>query len=184
MASLYSWLQSQDKESMPLLPATTDPCTSAANEEVEEVLKKKRRKRGKYNHYEPELRAKIAKHACLHGNNSAVVKYSKDLGHFVSESSVRNIKKAYLSKVKTVKDLNNIISLPHATLGRPLLLGEVIDSKVAEYIHALRLAGGIVNRSIVQAAAKGILSHLNPSSLQEHGGPINIGMKWAESFLK
>ena len=185
MASLYSWLQSgQDKESTPLLPAATDPCTSAANEEVEVVLKKKRRKRGKYNYYEPEVRAKIAKHACLHGNNSAIVKYSKDLGHSVSESSVRNIKKVYLNKLKTVQDPNDIVSLPHATQGRPLLLGELVDSKVAGYIHALRLAGGIVNRSIVQAAAKGILSHLNPSSLQEHGGHINIGVKWAESFLK
>ena len=36
----------------------------------------------------------------------------------------------------------------------------------------------------MQAAAKGILSHTNPSSLQEHGGPISIGVKWAESFLR
>ena len=155
MASLYGWLRSgREKSLSTILPAPTDSSTSAANEGVEEVLKKKRRKRGKYNYYEPELRAKIAKHACQHGNKSAVVKYSKDLGHSVSESSVRNIKKAYLDKLKTVQDPNDIISLPRATLGRPLLLGEVVDTKVAEYIHALRLVGGIVNHSIVQAAAR------------------------------
>ncbi len=40
-----------------------------------------------------------------------------------------------------------------------------------------------MNRSIVIAAAKGIVSHRNPSLLKEHGGPIDLGRKWAESFL-
>ena len=48
------------------------------------------------------------------------------------------------------------------------------DAEVAKYVGSLRVAGGIVNRSIVIAAAKGIVSHGNPSLLKEHGGPINI----------
>ena len=44
-------------------------------------------------------------------------------------------------------------SLPHATLGRPLLIGKFGD-EVAEYIGCLRLSGGIVNSNIVIAAAK------------------------------
>lgn len=47
----------------------------------------------------------------------------------------------------------------------------------------MRKAGGIVNRSIVIAAARGIVSHWNPSLLIDHGGSIDIGRKWAESFL-
>ena len=74
--------------------------------------------------------------------------------------------------------------MPHASLGRPLLLGKELDAKIAEYIHALRLAGGIVNRSIVQAAAKGVVAQSNPSQLQEHGGHLQIGVKWTESFLR
>ena len=73
--------------------------------------------------------------------------------------------------------------MPHASLGRLLLLGKELDGKIAEYIHALRLAGGIVNRSIVHAVAKGIVAHTNPSQLQEHGGHLQIGVKLAESFL-
>ena len=38
--------------------------------------------------------------------------------------------------------------------------------------------------SIVQAAAKGIIAHKNAALLKEHGGPIEIGIKWTESFLR
>ena len=55
--------------------------------------------------------------------------------------------------------------------GRPLMLRDY-DQDVSNYIKSLREAGGIVNRSIVVAAAKGILSHKNPGLLKEHGGPI------------
>lgn len=41
-----------------------------------------------------------------------------------------------------------------------------------------------VNRLIVIAAAKGILFHKNPGVLKEHGGPIEIGKSWSESFLR
>ena len=50
--------------------------------------------------------------------------------------------------------------------------------------YELRLAGGIVNRCIVQAAAKAIIAHKNAALLKEHGGPIEIGIKWTESFLR
>ena len=102
----------------------------------------------------------------------------------MSESSVRNMNKAYFQKLKSVPDPADINSLPHAALGRPLLVGSEIDADIAEYIRALRLAGGIVNRSIVQAAAKGNIVHKNAALLKEHGGSIEIGIKWTESFLR
>lgn len=46
------------------------------------------------------------------------------------------------------------------------------------------MADGIVNRSIVQAVAKGIVAYSNPFQMQEHEGHLQIGVKWAESFLK
>lgn len=52
---------------------------------------------------------------------------------------------------------------------------------VKDYVHALRLAGGIVNRSIVVAAATGIIQHLDPSRLSKHGGDITIEHGWAKS---
>ena len=77
----------------------------------------------------------------------------------------------YLSKLKTLSDADAITSLPHATLGRPLLVGEFDDQVAAYmYIRQLREAGGVVNCNIVIAAAKRIISHKNPSLLKEYGG--------------
>ena len=72
------------------------------------------------------------------------------------------MKSNYLRVLEKAKDP---VELPHQLRGRPLKLGNY-DGMVKEYIHALRLAGGIVNRSIVVvAAATGILEHLDPSRL-------------------
>ena len=62
------------KQSSLLLPSCDNPCTSTSteNRSIEQVRAKERRKRGKYNHYDAEVRAKIAKHACEYGNKSAL----------------------------------------------------------------------------------------------------------------
>ena len=52
-------------------------------------------------HYMAEVRAKIAKYASEHANRAAVTKFSRELGHTVSEHTVRNVKSAYLSKLKS-----------------------------------------------------------------------------------
>ena len=80
MASLYGWLQKAGKDSTLLLPSPADPCTSAANDSVQQVSTGKRRKRGRYQHYDAEVRAKIAKHACQHGNKSAALILTQELG--------------------------------------------------------------------------------------------------------
>ena len=173
--------------SPPLPEGQMGSSTSAVNQIVVEqvVLQdKRRRKRGSYHHYDAKVRLKIAKHAHENGNKSAAIKFTQELGHPVSESSMRNMKKLYMERLNSGLDPSAITSLPHATLGRPLLLTSKLDDEIAEYIRALRLAGGIVNRSIVVASAKGIIAHKNPGLLKEHGGSLDIGLKWAESFLK
>ena len=159
---------------------------AAVNEKVEAEMgsQGRRRKRGKYHHYTAEVCAKIAKYASEHSNKAAVTKFSRELEHSVSESTVRNVKSAYLLKLKSEKGPCNIGALPHASLGRPLLLGNTLDAKVADYIKAPRLAGGIVNRSIAVGTAKGIVLHESPAQLKEHGGSLQIGIKWAESFFQ
>ena len=69
--------------------------------------------------------------------------------------------------------------MPSAAVGRPLLIGK-FDDEVAEYVRNLRLSGGIMNSSILIAAAKGIIAH---SLLKDYGGSLELGKKWAESFL-
>ena len=55
----------------------------------------------------------------------------------MSESSVRNMKKAYFLKLKSVPDPADITSLPHAALGRPLPVRGELDADIAEYVHAV-----------------------------------------------
>ena len=110
-----------------------------------------------------------------------MARFSSELAHHVSESTVRNMKKTYLSKLSEERNPDKITSLPHAARGRPLMLGSY-DRDVASYMQSLRIAGGIVNHSIVVAAAKGIVYHKNPALMKEHGGPIDIKHSWAESF--
>lgn len=63
------------------------------------------------------------------------------------------------------------------------MLREYDDDDVCKYIRSLREAGGIVNCSIVIAAAKGILTLKNPGLMKEHGCPICLNSSWAELFL-
>ena len=44
--------------------------------------------------------------------------------------------------------------------------------------------GGVLNKSIVIAAAKGIVKHLDPSRLHEHSGSIVLDQSWARSFFR
>ena len=149
--SLHSWLKSNwdSTKTNPLLPKPDGPKTSttSANEQVEAEMtgQDRRRKRGRYHHYTPKVRAKMAKYASEHSNKAAATKFSRELEHTVSESTIRNIKSAYLRKLRFEKDPNNIVTLPHGSVGRPLLLGKALDAQVAEYVKALRIAGEIVN---------------------------------------
>ena len=157
-----------------------------AKKEVQRELeiggKKRKRARGDYHHYTAEARVKITKYACESGNKAAVEKFSVELGHRVSEGTVRNFKRKYLEQLKCVGDPDLVTSLPSASCGRPLLIGK-FDDEVAEYIRNLRLSGGIVNSNILIAAAKGIIAHKNPGLLKDYGGSLELGKKWAESFL-
>ena len=86
---------------------------------------------------------------------------------------MRNFKHTYLSKLKNLGDADAITSFPHASLGRPLFIGN-FDDQVAAYVRQLCEAGGIVNCNIVIAAAKGIISHKNPNLLKEYGGKLDF----------
>ena len=64
-------------------------------QQLQQMKKKKttqiqQRKRGTYLRYDEETRAKIAKYLCENRNRAAVTKHSAELGHVVTESTVRN----------------------------------------------------------------------------------------------
>ena len=129
--SLRRWLigpsARSNVQSSYLLHAEEGSSTVAANQkvacELEICGKKRKRVQGDYHHYIAEKRTKVAKYACESGNKAAVKKYSVELGHPVSEGTVRNFKCKYLEHLKSVSDPDLVTSLPNAAVSRPLLIG-------------------------------------------------------------
>ena len=75
-------------------------------------------------------------------------------------------------------------SLPWKKQGRPLLLGDRIDSMVQAYVNRVREEGGAVSSQIVIGAARGILKTVDKLKLREFGGHINLNRHWALSLLR
>lgn len=154
-------------------------------------------KRGKYNSYTPEQRAKIGKYAAENGPSRAAKHYTAVWGIHINESTARRLKTEYLKMLKKEilkeKDRGDegaaprepivITSLEPKDRGRPLLLGEELDAAVQEFVNNLRAANGVVNRLVVMGAAEGIISHRDVSKLSSHGGHIEITKSWAKSLL-
>ena len=175
--SLYRWFAPSKQAPKPYLPDPSKEGTEkdvleveAANQRVEGELGRKRR--GKYNHYDPVLRAKIGKYAATSGNVAAVKKFSEQLGKPISESTVCDFKKAYcsvLSKTKSDEPVtrleHGVTRLEHGLRGRPLLLGD-LDSKVQQYVRKLRLATNIISSThLFQLAALENCNHLTLLSM-------------------
>ena len=162
----------------------------SANRQVEKVLEVKRRtkRRGKYNTYSKELRAEIGWKASRIGVKSTAARFTRRLGKKVNESTVRSILKAYKQKeallTRKRKAQNKPLKLlPPKKRGKPLLLGEKIDMAVQQYIRNLRERGTAVTALVVQAAAEGILLALDSTRLAKNGGHVKLTNTWAKSLL-
>ena len=104
----------------------------------------------------------------------------------IPESSVLQLKSEYLSKVKELRARakeNDVPSVPTKPQGRPLMLGQVIDTAVQDYVTAMRAVGGVVNTNICMAAAEGIVASRDQGLLAQHGGHIQITNTWARPLL-
>ena len=77
----------------------------------------------------------------------------------------------------------SIRSLPVKKRGRPLLLGEELDTEVKRYIRAVREGGGVINTAITMAAATAIVRKADRNLLAENGRSITITSNWAKSLL-
>ena len=76
-----------------------------------------------------------------------------------------------------------IQDLPLKQRGRPVLLGQDLDTKVQMYLKKVREGGGAVSTNIAMAAAQGILLKCAPTTLAEFGGPVQLNRYWARSLL-
>ena len=92
--------------------------------------------------------ASIGEYASLHGNQAAIRHFLKQLGVEMKPTSVQTWKGKYMylaeisrkRKAGETCDLS-VKSLPVKKRGRPLLLGEELDTEVKCYIRAMREGG-------------------------------------------
>ena len=151
-----------------------DPAPSAA---------KKRKKRGKYVQYTPEERARIGRYAVENGNEKARLKFQSNFSN-LSESTIRNFKKAYLEKLNherkqaRPKQVTAITAQPR---GRPPILLE-LDGKILQYLKALRSRGGVVNIDVVRASTLALIES-NPSTSQQLV-KFNMPRSWVQSIYR
>ena len=98
---MYKYLIKTSSPKSPLLSKTDNPAFLSANREVEELLCRSSSdnspvgKRGNYNNYSPEVRAKMARYAVENGIQNAARKFTIELGSPINESTIRSINSSY-----------------------------------------------------------------------------------------
>jgi len=129
----------------------------------------------------------MVRYACHHGVTTAAHYYSRKLKRQIQSSTIHSIKIYYLDEIKKLRATGKVTGLDKLPLkkqGRPVLLGEKIDTIVQEYLKKVCEAGGGVSSCIVIAAAREILKTLDKTRLKEFGGYIDLNRHWAQSLLK
>ena len=117
--------------------------------------------------YTAEQRASIGKYALENGNERARRHFSS-LFPNMSESTVRNFKKAYTEKLQQERKQpypQPVVQIPAQPRGRPPLLLE-LDEKLIKYLRAIRSKGGVVNIHVVRAATRALIES-NPTTTQQ-----------------
>ena len=143
----------------------------------------RKRKRASTAWYDADVKTKMAKHALIFGNKSAVEKFSKELGHRVPEATVRNYKRNLQAQLKEGKNMEDISVMATSSPGRPLLLPKPLDDLTKQLVFSLHVSGSPISADIILAAAEGIVRHRNPSLLQAYSGQISLTKTWARLFL-
>ena len=98
-------------------------------------------------------------------------------------SWVGKLKSEQTRKRKAGDSHLTVTKLPSSKRGRPLMLGERLDSEVQSYIKALQNEGGVVTTPVVLAIATAVVESSDRTQLAKYGGPINITSHWAKSLL-
>ena len=129
---------------------------AAANKEVKRVLdlptaaeeKQTTSKRGTYNHFTPEEKARIGKRAAEHSVTATIRYFSKVFPDcLLKESTVRTWKKKFLQETARKKRAGEDMTVKEIAdkkRGRPLLLGCKFDKQVQAYLIPLRENGAVI----------------------------------------
>ena len=110
-----------------------------------------------------------------------IVRYSKQWGVDLKESTIRTWKSKYEEEQRKRKPTEPlpIKALPNRKQGRPLLLGEELDTAVKAYVENIRKLGGVVNTAIVLGGAEAIIANKDRTLVDI----LAPGKDWAKSLL-
>ena len=150
-------------------------------------------KRGRYEFCSPTNKAKVAKYASENGV-TASLRHFKQTNEFnnLKESTVRGWVKQYRNELpraagelssETPTGAGIVENLCEKKRGRPLLIGEDLESQVQEFIREVRASGGVINTAITLAAAKGIVLARDANMLSESGGYLSLTSDWAKRLM-
>ncbi len=143
-------------------------------------------KRGLYEKYTAEDRARIGKKAAIDGIASAMRYFSTRGYTSLKESSVRSWKQQYLKEISNLKREGkdtSVKAIESKKRGRPLKLGEELDKQVRAYLKAFRENGAVVNAAIAMACAQGVIKAHDSNLLECNGGHISLTKTWAKYLL-
>ena len=166
---------------------TTDT-SSDTSEDTSKALNASLKGRGPYVQFTPEEKARIGKWAAQYGVASTTRHFKRFFSdREVKESSVRTWRNKYLNELgkrKHAGEKMDITELSDKKRGRPLLLGEELDSQVQSYVLDLHCNGAVINSSITIAVAQAIVTNYDSNLLSENGGHIILTKSWAKYLLR
>ena len=160
----------------------------AVEKELKERSIKATSKRGSYIKVTDEERAKIGGYAANFGATEAIRHFKRDYPD-LKESTVRGWKNDYRdleskSLGSRKRSSTAIQQLPTKCRGRPLLIGDHLETEVCLLIEALRKDGTAVNTEVVIGTAIGVVTSYDANLLTKNGGPIDISKEWAKRLLR
>ena len=132
-----------------------------ANKEVSQLVTSTGEKCAPYLKVTPQQKVTVAKYAAEHGIVNAIRHFKKDFPEdSLKESTIRGWKKAYLLELQSRRRAGEDLAvkeLPNNKISSPLMFGESLDMQVQAYLMELGRVGGVVNRVIAMASARGIV---------------------------
>ena len=155
---------------------------------AEEKIEETGSKRGNYAFYTGENKAKVAKFAAENGVTKAM-RHFKETKEFpdLKEPTVRgwvNKFKDIMASLGPSSSMADVTTLEERKRGRPLLVGEDVESYVRQFLRELRNHGGAVNTTITLAAATGIILAKDASLLAQNRGELDLSKEWAQRMMR
>ena len=140
-----------------LTPEKAKIC-AAANSGIKYLLYcGQKRKRDQYGKYTDTEQVTIAKYAVVISTPASASHYAKVLSRPINESTVRGYVRKYKHRILKVQNHDDITELQQAKPGKPLFIGEQLDSEVHAHVKNVRESCGVVTWLLLIDAEQGVM---------------------------